>query len=147
VGKKSAQNLTGEFLDFFRTHYSFFPTFPLLREQCHFGFRLSAIPHASAAGFHWKPYMRKVLLAVVALYLLTLTLLAQDAPPSADTFVNSASPTTNYGSNVIDVVGPGASTFLKFNLAEVPAGATVKKATLRLYVDAVSKSGQFDGCF
>jgi hypothetical protein len=54
-----------------------------------------------------------------------------------------SSPNTNYGSSVIDVVGPGASTYLKFNLAGVAAGTAVKKATLRLYVDAVSKNGQF----
>ena len=74
--------------------------------------------------------MRKVLLTVVGLYLLTLTLLAQDAPPSADTFVNSSSPGTNYGSSVIDVVGPGASTFLKFNLAGVPAGTLISNQGL-----------------
>jgi hypothetical protein len=82
--------------------------------------------------------------AFVTIWALSLPLLGQQSPPSADTFVNSSSPNTNYGSSVIDVVGPGASSYLKFNLAAVPAGTTIKKATLRLYVDAVVTPGQFD---
>ena len=82
--------------------------------------------------------------AFFTMWALSLPLLGQQSPPSADTFVNSSSPNTNYGSSVIDVVGPGASSYLKFNLAAVPAGTTIKKATLRLYVDAVATPGQFD---
>jgi hypothetical protein len=41
-------------------------------------------------------------------------------------------------------VGSGATSYLKFNLGGVPAGSTVNKATLRLYVDAVISAGQFD---
>ena len=66
------------------------------------------------------------------------------APPSADTFVSSAYPTTNYGPSITLVVGSGTSAYLKFNLATLPANASISKATLRLYVDAVAKSGSFD---
>ena len=75
--------------------------------------------------------------------LASITAIAQ-APPSADTFVTSATPNINYGSGIGLIVGPGTETYIQFNLAGVPAGATVSKATLRLYVDAVGKAGSFD---
>jgi hypothetical protein len=68
----------------------------------------------------------------------------QSAPPSADTFVSSATPKTNYGSSPILIVQPGATAYLQFNLSSLPDGASVSKATLRLYVDAVVKAGSFD---
>lgn len=71
-------------------------------------------------------------------------LLGQATPPSADTFVSSAFPRTNYGSSIILVVQSGANAYLQFNLSTLPAGVTVNKATLRLYIDAVGKSGSFD---
>ena len=87
---------------------------------------------------------RNLTFTALAVSLLSVSTLAQQAPPSADTFVSSGTPTTNYGSCIIDVVGSGSSTYLRFNLSGVPAGTTVSKATLRLYVDAVAKGGQFD---
>lgn len=66
------------------------------------------------------------------------------APPSADTFVSSSTPKVNDGVSPILVVQPGATTFIKFDLSALPAGASVNKATLRLYVDFVVKGGSFD---
>jgi hypothetical protein len=83
-------------------------------------------------------------LMVVAACLLCLPVAAQSAPPSADTFVNSSAPSTNFGSSFVDVVGAGSTTYIKFNLSDVPAGQPVSKATLRLYVDAVASGGKFD---
>jgi hypothetical protein len=71
------------------------------------------------------------------------TLLAQ-APPSADTFVSSSTPKINYGPSFALIVGQGSTTYVQFNLAGTPTGASISKATLRLYVDAVAKSGTFD---
>lgn len=70
--------------------------------------------------------------------------LAAQAPPSADTFTNNSTPRTNYGGWPQLAVTSGATTFIQFNLAGVPANATVSKATLRLYVDAVTAAGTFD---
>src|SRR5207245_5428271 len=70
--------------------------------------------------------------------------LTQATPPSADTFVSSAFPTRNYVLSTILIVQPGVTSYLRFNLATLPTGASVNKATLRLYVDAVAKSGTFD---
>ncbi len=73
----------------------------------------------------------------------SLPMLAQ-APPSADTFVSSATPKTNYGPSITLIVGQGSTAYIQFNLAGVPTGATVSKAMLRLYVDSVLTSGSFD---
>jgi hypothetical protein len=76
----------------------------------------------------------RLALAVVAFFSLSVLTLAQEAPPSADTFVSSAKPTLNNGSGPLLSVGPGTTTYLKFNLSGVPAGPSVSKATLRLFV-------------
>jgi hypothetical protein len=88
-------------------------------------------------------------LCVLAIFAVQLSLfsvlaLAQQAPTSADTFVNSAAPNTNYGSNIYLAVGSGATSYLKFNLSAIPAGPSVAKATLRLFIDAVPNSVQLD---
>jgi collagen type VII alpha len=90
-----------------------------------------------------RPY---VCLAAAVL-LLSSALLAQSAPPVADTYSNSAHSFTgvNYGSAVLLVVQTGGNnSYLQFNLSSVPTGATVNKATLRLYVDALVTNGSFD---
>ena len=56
--------------------------------------------------------------------------LGQATPPSADTFVSSAFPKTNYGSSIILIIQPGVTSYLRFNLATLPTGASVNKATL-----------------
>ena len=70
--------------------------------------------------------------------------LSQATPPSADTFVSSATPRTSYGSSIVLVVQSGTTAYLQFNLSALPAGAQVSKATLRLFVDGVLKPGSFD---
>ena len=88
--------------------------------------------------------VRMLTLAMFAVLFLSLPSMGQQAPPSADTYVSSVAPNTNYGSSVVNVVGVGTTTYLKFNLSGVPTGGTVAKATLRLYVDAVVTPGRFD---
>lgn len=75
--------------------------------------------------------------------LLSLTLVAQ-APPSADTFVASSSPRINYGAWPLLAVQQGTNSYIQFNLSTLPANASISKATLRLYVDAVAHPGTFD---
>jgi hypothetical protein len=87
--------------------------------------------------------IRNAFRCLLWLALLSLPLLAQ-APPSADTFVSSSTAKTNYGSSIALVVGSGTTSYVRFNLAGIPAGASISKATLRLYVDAVAKNGTFD---
>ncbi len=85
---------------------------------------------------------RVVILA--ALCLLSSLCAAQSAPAVADTFSNSAQATKNYGAQGSLAVQLGSVSFLKFNLATLPVGVPVNKATLRLYVDAVTTGGKFD---
>jgi len=88
-------------------------------------------------------FMLRFLAVLFLLTLLSSNALAQ-APPSADTFISSATPKTNYGTSPILIVQTGATTFIQFKLSGLPPGASVSKATLRLYVDAVAKGGSFD---
>ena len=66
------------------------------------------------------------------------------APPAADTFVTSLIPSLTNGPSPILAVAPDSTTYIKFNLSGIPAGASVNKAMLRLYVDAILKPGSFD---
>ena len=87
--------------------------------------------------------------APLAVSLLSFTILngsmqAQNAPPSADTFALNSTPKINYGGWPQLAVTQGSTTFIQFNLSGLPANATISKATLRLYVDAVTGPGSFD---
>ena len=75
---------------------------------------------------------------------LTVPVNAQQAPPMADAFALSARPNANYGNSAFLAVSAGATSFMQFNLSTIPASATVSKATLRLYVNAVAGAGSFD---
>ncbi len=82
-------------------------------------------------------------LTLASIALVACGALAQ-APPAADTFVATAQPTANFGASSMLVVGQGATTYLKFSLGSLPANASVSKASLRLFVDAVAQKGSFD---
>jgi len=65
--------------------------------------------------------------------------------PLGDAFTNSAAATTNYGSSTLLYVdGATAVTYLQFDLASIPATASVSQATLKLYVNAVTTAGSFN---
>ncbi len=82
-------------------------------------------------------------LACLVFSLLSIAMAAQ-APPSADTYVARISPSTNYGSAPILAVQEGTTSYVQFDLSALPEGASVVKATLRLYVDSVFAPGSFD---
>ncbi len=79
----------------------------------------------------------------VSISALSLACLGQ-APPAMDTYTASSSPSTNYGTSTILAVQNGVTSYVQFNLAGIPTTATVNKATLRLYVSAVTTAGSFD---
>ena len=81
--------------------------------------------------------------AWVLFLIFSMPMFAQ-APPSADTFVTSTYAKTNFGPSITLAVGQGTITLVQFNLSGIPANATVSKATLRLFVDAVASGGKFD---
>lgn len=85
--------------------------------------------------------------------LLSLTLLAWTAAyaqltPVGDAYTNTADPTTNYGAKtLLDVESASQTTYIQFNLSSIPSGYTgadITKATLKLYVNAVTKAGSFN---
>jgi hypothetical protein len=82
--------------------------------------------------------------------LLSLILLACSAAhgqitPLGDTYTNSGDPTTNYGAQkTLDVDAAKEITYIQFNLASVPTGASISQATLKLYVNTVTTAGAFE---
>jgi hypothetical protein len=66
------------------------------------------------------------------------------APPSADSYVTTAMPLGNFASSPILPVQPDTTSYVKLNLGALPSNVRIAKATLRLYVDAVTAPGSFD---
>src|ERR1035438_4815148 len=83
-------------------------------------------------------------LAIVATTLLSTLSFAQSAPPTADTYSDQGNPAQNYGSQPTFWVGNGNNGYLQFNLATLPSGINVNKATLRLYVNDSGTGGSFN---
>jgi hypothetical protein len=90
---------------------------------------------------------------VQASFCLVLALLASnpinavEAILTDDTQVSSLRPGANYGGGRMLGLKKGQSVFLKFDLANLPAGTTsahITRATLKLWVDRVVKPGSFD---
>jgi hypothetical protein len=94
--------------------------------------------------FNLKQWAANAALVLSCAAAVQISAKAQQAPPSADTFALSATPKYNYGPSPLLPVTSGATTYIQFSLAGLPANATVSKATLRLYVDAVTSAGTFD---
>ncbi len=84
--------------------------------------------------------------------LLSLILLACSAAfgqltPSGDSYINTATPTKNYGAATTLDVESTQTAFIQFNLSSIPSGYTsadITKATLKLYADAVTSAGSFN---
>ena len=89
---------------------------------------------------------RTTRLAVWPLLLCALFILPVHAqvPPSGDTYVSSSFAKINFGSGISLVVAPGTSSYVQFNLSGIPAGTSIDKASLRLFVDAIGAKGSFD---
>jgi hypothetical protein len=68
--------------------------------------------------------------------------------PSADAYTNAASPNTNYGTAVtLNVESASQTAYIQFDLSAIPTGytgANIAKASLKLYVNAVSTAGSFN---
>lgn len=84
---------------------------------------------------------------ILLLALLSLSAYGQ-VTPSADAYTNTASPTMNFGTKpVLDVESASQTTYIQFDLSSIPAGytsANVAKASLKLYVNAVTTAGSFN---
>jgi len=92
--------------------------------------------------------------SLAALLLLALALpflfpgfsFAAQALLSDDAYTNSASPNSKFGNSATLLIGSSTTTFIKFDLSTLPAGAVgadIEKATLFLFVKSVKTDGSF----
>jgi hypothetical protein len=83
--------------------------------------------------------------SVLCLALLAATAAYAQITPLGDSFTNTSTPTTNYGAfTLLYVVGAQGTTYIQFDLASVPATASISQATLKLYVNSVTTAGSFN---
>ena len=87
-------------------------------------------------------------LAVLIALLFTLSLSPcayAQITPLGDTYTSSTDPTTNYGAQkTLNVDAAKEITYIQFNLASIPNGASISQATLKLYVNTVPTAGSFE---
>ena len=94
--------------------------------------------------------MKNVETRLAVLLLSTLCLLTgahAQLTPSADSYTNTAAATTNYGAKTLLDVESSQTAFIQFDLSAIPSGykgANVAKASLKLYVNAVTTAGSFN---
>jgi hypothetical protein len=98
-----------------------------------------------------KNLAARTMFAVLLLMLGSLATAHAQITPIRDAYTNSAVPTTNFGTaTTLGVANTGTSiqtTYIQFDLSSIPAGytsANVAKATLKLYVNAVTTAGSFN---
>ncbi len=83
--------------------------------------------------------------SLLGLFVFLWTAAYAQITPLGDSYINTAAPTTNYGTaTLLDVNGAKQTTYIQFNLASIPATASVSQATLKLYVNAVTTAGSFN---
>jgi len=85
--------------------------------------------------------------ATVVLFLSLFVDIAAHAQitPTGDAYTNSTTPTTNYGAKtLLDVDAASQISYIQFDLASIPSGASVGQATLKLYVNSVTAAGSFN---
>jgi hypothetical protein len=82
--------------------------------------------------------------ARIALLVMPMAAFAAGPTLTGDTFVSSGNPAGNFGSQATLTVGAGATSFVEFSLAGLPAGlspAAISKANLILYANRVTVAG------
>jgi hypothetical protein len=85
------------------------------------------------------------LASLLGLFVFLWTVAHAQITPLGDAYTNTADPTTNYGAKtLLDVDGATQTTYIQFNLASIPATASVSQATLKLYVNSVVTAGSFN---
>jgi hypothetical protein len=85
-------------------------------------------------------------LATLALLLLPVSASAVQSLTESDTYINSASKHSSYGSNTRLRVGPTMTSFILFDLTTLPPGTTpadIQYATMTVYVSSVGSPGSF----
>ena len=94
-----------------------------------------------------NPTLHLCLASLLSLILLACTAAYGQLTPSGDAYTNTAASTTNYGAKTLLDVESSQTTFIQFDLSSIPSGYTsadITKATLKLYVNAVTTAGSFN---
>jgi len=94
-----------------------------------------------------NPTLHLRLASLLSLILLACTAAYGQLTPSGDAYTNTAAMTTNYGAKTLLDVESSQTTFIQFDLSSIPSGYTsadITKATLKLYVNAVTTAGSFN---
>jgi len=86
-------------------------------------------------------------LALVVVCVVSFLAVAQ-VTPNADAYISTLQPSTNFGgAAVLNLQSGKMTSFVRFDLSSVPAGynsSNVAKATLKLYVAAVTTGGSLN---
>jgi trimeric autotransporter adhesin len=83
--------------------------------------------------------------STILVSLLAWTAAFAQTTPLGDSYINTNSPAKNFGAqSLLDVDGATQITYIQFNLASIPANASISQATLKLYVNSVAKAGSFN---
>ncbi|HTS38900.1 MAG TPA: DNRLRE domain-containing protein [Candidatus Solibacter sp.] len=92
-------------------------------------------------------FFRLAVPAALVVCLLGIAGLAQQTP-TADSYTNTESTTTNFGTaQTLNVQSASQTTFIRFDLSTIPSGytsANIAKASLKLYVSTVTTAGSFN---
>jgi hypothetical protein len=98
------------------------------------------------ASISFVPLSRRAAVLMLVLFMAAVTY--AQITPSDDAYINSALPTTNYGAAATLNLQTAADTaFIRFDFTAVPTGytgASIAKATLKLYVNTVTTAGSFN---
>jgi Collagen triple helix repeat (20 copies) len=84
---------------------------------------------------------------LAALWMCPVGAWAQGANASADTYISSVSPGSNYGTGTAINIGGGNTALIQFDLSQLPTGLTadnINKATMTFYVNTVATAGGVD---
>jgi hypothetical protein len=93
--------------------------------------------------FQSKQHLRAAVTALVLLFSAAAS--RAQITPLADTYIDSANPSTNFGSGeLLNVFGTSQVAYIQFDLASIPPSASVSQATLKLFVNSVTAGGVFD---
>jgi hypothetical protein len=104
-----------------------------------------ALLETSGRAVMKMPNTKTRLLSLLGLFVFLWSTAFAQITPLGDAYTNTADPTTNYGAKtLLDVDGASQITYIQFNLASIPSGASVSQATLKLYVSSVTKAGSFN---
>ncbi len=79
---------------------------------------------------------------------LAVSFAAAQIPATDDSYTASSSGSGNFGNqSMLNVIGPGVNSYIRFDLTALPAGLTssnISKATVRLNINGVTSAGTFD---